>query len=74
MELAKPGDIHAFCRPNAILTLTEYLEDYGTEELKELGEKVIAKYFDQIEEEKLKKETAKRIKQIKEEGKRDLYF
>lgn len=32
MELAKPGDIHQFCQPNAILSTAEYLLDYATPE------------------------------------------
>lgn len=32
MELAKPGDIHQFCQPNAILSTAEYLLDYASPE------------------------------------------
>jgi len=37
MEFSKPGFIHNFCTPNAILTLAEYLEDYASEKTKKVG-------------------------------------
>ena len=42
MDLAKPGDIKHHCDPNAISTFEEYLLDYGTEQTREVGEKLIA--------------------------------
>ena len=41
MEFAIPGFIKRFCTPNALLTLQEYLSDYGSPLLKEKGAKVI---------------------------------
>ncbi len=73
MEIAKPGDIHNFCRPNAILTFAEYLEDYGSAEAKEKGVKLIEHYLAKIDSPKLKEETLIRLAQIRS-GKRDLYF
>ena len=35
MEFSVPGFIKRYCTPNAMLTLTEYLVDYGTPEQKE---------------------------------------
>lgn len=37
MEFAKPGNIHKFCQPNALLTFLEYLLDYAAPETKEAG-------------------------------------
>ncbi len=37
MGLAKHGDIHTMCRPNAILTFMEYLLDYASPETKKAG-------------------------------------
>jgi len=73
MEIAKPGNIHNFCRPNAILTFKEYLLDYASPIVKEKGEKIIEEYIDKIPSETRKKETVKRIKRL-EKGERDLYF
>jgi 2-iminoacetate synthase len=73
MELAKHGEIHNLCRPNAILTFAEYLFDYTTDGLMDKGKKLIREYLEQIEDEALKRETKKRLEQIAE-GKRDIYF
>ncbi len=73
MHLAKPGEIHHLCRPNAILTFKEYLEDYATEDIKESGEKIIDKYLQKIASRTRRHETIKRLKKI-EQGARDLYF
>ena len=34
------GEIHNFCHPNSLLTLQEYLNDYGDTEAKKLGAEV----------------------------------
>ncbi len=73
MDMAKPGDIQNFCKPNAILTFKEYLEDYAQDKVRTEGEKLMNKYLEQIPNEKIKKGTKKRLKAI-ERGKRDLYF
>jgi len=73
MDIAKPGEIHNLCRPNAILTLKEYLEDYASKEVKELGGRVIAKYLAKIPKEETRAETERRLERI-EKGERDLYF
>ena len=41
MKIAKAGNIHNFCHPNSLMTLQEYINDYGTEEEKKLGQEVI---------------------------------
>ncbi len=43
MEFSVPGFIKSFCTPNAILTLAEYICDYGQGETVDKGWKVIAK-------------------------------
>lgn len=73
MKLLKSGKIHELCRPNAILTLKEYLEDYASPENKKLGEKIIRKYLKKIKDKNRRKETLLRLKRI-ENGERDLYF
>jgi 2-iminoacetate synthase len=73
MELAKPGNIHNLCRPNAILTFKEYLEDYASPEVKESGQKIINQYFNQIDDKQAQQETKVRLQRI-ENGERDLYF
>jgi 2-iminoacetate synthase len=73
MKLAKTGDINYLCRPNAILTFKEFLEDYADSQLKERGEEVLIKEIEMIENPERKKETLKRLKRI-EGGERDLFF
>lgn len=73
MDIAKPGEIHNFCRPNAILTLKEYLEDYATKRTKAKGLRIIDKYVKQIPSDSIREKTAERLKLI-EQGERDLYF
>ncbi|MFC1656133.1 [FeFe] hydrogenase H-cluster radical SAM maturase HydG [Patescibacteria group bacterium] len=73
MDIAKPGEIHNFCRPNAILTLKEYLEDYASERSKAKGLKIIDKYVEKIPSNSVREKTVNRLKLI-EKGERDLYF
>jgi 2-iminoacetate synthase len=73
MELAKPGDIQTLCRPNAILTFKEYLEDYASADVRDGGKTVIDKYLPRIGDTGLREETERRIKKI-EAGERDLFF
>lgn len=73
MQVAKSGQIHNLCLPNALMTFKEYLEDYATEDMKKLGEEVITKHIEDIESEKVRALTEERIKSIAE-GKRDLFL
>lgn len=73
MNFAKPGSIQNFCRPNAILTFKEYLEDYASEKVRELGLKIIDKYLKKIPNLNIMRETKKRLQRI-EGGERDIYF
>lgn len=73
MSLAKTGQIRNICQPNSLLTFKEYLIGYGSDHLKELGEKVIAKELEKIPNEKVKALTKERLHKL-EEGARDLYF
>jgi 2-iminoacetate synthase len=73
MDLAKPGEIHTFCQPNALLTLKEYLEDYAKDGEIIIGKKLIAKQLNRILNSKMKSMTQKKLREINS-GKRDLYF
>jgi len=73
MKLAKAGSIHYLCHPNAILTFKEFLVDYASPAMKEIGEKTIAREAERIEDSERKEETKRRLKRI-EEGERDLFF
>lgn len=73
MDLARHGDIHIFCQPNAILTFKENLLDYGTPENISQGEVVIQKALCEIENDRLKEATLEKLDLINK-GQRDLYF
>lgn len=74
MEFAVPGFIQNFCTPNAILTLTEYLEDYAPETTRLAGRKVIQRELEGINDPAIRTEVANRMVRILEQGERDLYF
>lgn len=76
MEFSVPGFIKRYCSPNAMLTLTEYLEDYAPEETKRKGYEAIEKNLAELEaaaERVNVPEIRRRIEKIKA-GERDLYF
>ena len=73
MEFAKSGRIHDLCYPNAMMTFKEYIEDYGDQELKELGNKVIEKNLANIPDDKMRAETINRLARI-QKGERDLFI
>ena len=72
MEFSVPGFIKRFCTPNAILTLSEYLCDYATEDVATKGWDVIEKNLQTLEK-GVAASTRDKIEKIKK-GERDLYF
>ncbi len=52
MEFAIPGFVKRFCTPNALFTLKEYLNDYATPETKRVGEELIQKEIEKLENNK----------------------
>ncbi len=73
MEFSKPGFIHNFCTPNALLTLDEYLEDYASNETKYIGKKLIEKEVKTVNLGSAKDSINKKLAEV-EKGKRDLYY
>lgn len=73
MQLAKSGQIHNVCLPNALLTLKEYLLDYGDEEARGIGGAVIEKALLDIPDEATRKTVLEKLGKIKA-GERDLRF
>jgi 2-iminoacetate synthase len=72
MEFSIPGFIKRFCTPNAMLTLSEYICDYATNEVADKGWKVIEKNLKTLEP-GVMQTTREKIERIKK-GERDLYF
>lgn len=73
MRLAKTGQIHNICEPNALLTFKEYLLDYADEETRAVGEQAITDSLARIPKEAAKKATINMLQRI-ENGERDLRF
>ena len=73
MSLAKTGEIHNVCLPNAILTFKEYLLDYADEETKNVGENTLKEALKSIEKESTLKACKEKLAKI-EKGERDLRF
>lgn len=73
MEFSVPGFIKRYCTPNALLTLTEYLVDYASPEVKAKGYKLIDKTLIDLNGHHNTDEIKRRIERIKV-GERDLYF
>jgi len=73
MQLAKSGNIGYVCTPNALMTLYEYMLDYGDDELMKRGEKLILEETEKIEREDIKNLLTRNLALMKN-GKRDLYL
>lgn len=73
MSLAKSGNIQYVCEPNAIITLKEFVLDYGDEELCQLAEEVIKRETEAIRREDIKNIVKENLERLKE-GKRDFYL
>lgn len=74
MSLCKSGQIANCCHPNALMTLSEYLEDYASEKTKELGYKVIEKELSNIPRENVREIARKNIDDIRNSNRRDFRF
>lgn len=73
MSLAKSGQIHNVCGPNAIMTLMEFVLDYADEELYNMAEKLITEEIEKIEREDVRNLVINNIERLKK-GERDLYI
>lgn len=74
MSLCKNGQILNCCHPNALMTLTEYLEDYASEDTKKVGYKLIEDELKKIPKEKVREIARENIEQIKNSNRRDFRF
>lgn len=74
MSLCKNGQILNCCHPNALMTLTEYLTDYASEETKKIGFDLIEDELKKIPKEKVRKIAEENVKDIKESNRRDFRF
>ncbi|MFZ5944841.1 MAG: [FeFe] hydrogenase H-cluster radical SAM maturase HydG [Bacillota bacterium] len=73
MRLAKSGQIQNVCGPNALITLMEFMIDYGDGELYKMGEDLICKEVQKIQREDIRNLTLSYLERLKK-GERDLYL
>ena len=73
MRLAKSGQIGKICEPNALMTLTEYIMDYGDKELMALGIEFVLEHAETIKDQAVKGKLKENIDKIIN-GERDLFF
>ena len=74
MSLCKSGQILNCCHPNALMTLSEYLEDYASDATKEVGYATIERELERIPKEKVKEIAKQNISDIKNSNRRDFRF
>ena len=73
MEIVKSGELYKICEANALITLKEFIDDYGTDKTREIGDKLIKKSIDEIDNESFRKSVEEKINKISN-GTRDLRF
>ena len=74
MALCKNGQILNCCHPNALMTLTEYLVDYASEETRKIGFELIERELNKIPKEKVREIAKDNIERIKNSNRRDFRF
>lgn len=74
MSLCKTGQIQNCCHPNALMTLTEFLMDYASEDTKKIGFEMIERELEKIPREKTREIARKNIEAIKTSNSRDFRF
>ena len=73
MDIVKSGELYKICEANALITLKEFIDDYGTDRTREIGDKLIKKSIDEIDNESFRKSVEEKINKISN-GSRDLRF
>ncbi len=74
MSLCKTGQILNCCHPNALMTLSEYLEDYASEATKAVGYEMVEKELSRIPKDKVRAIAKDNIEAIKASNRRDFRF
>jgi 2-iminoacetate synthase len=72
MEYAIPGFIERFCTPNALVTLTEYLQDYASAPTREAGRRLVERELAAFPEGEAKESLRHRL-QATRDGAHDLF-
>ena len=64
MDIVKSGELYKICEANALITLKEFIDDYGTDRTREIGDKLIKKSIDEIDNESFRKSVEEKINKI----------
>ena len=62
------------CHPNALMTLSEYLEDYASEKTKGAGYKMVEEELKRVTNDKVRGIAVENIEAIKSSNRRDFRF
>lgn len=73
MQLAKSGAIQHVCQPNAMMTLMEFMLDFGDEEILKKGEALINDEIKKIERDDVRDLVVNNIEKLRN-GERDIYL
>ena len=73
MALARSGQIQNVCTPNALLTLQEYMLDYGDAELNAVGSRLIEREVAGIVDERVRATVTDKLARMRA-GERDLFL
>ena len=74
MSLCKSGQILNCCHPNALMTLTEFLTDYASEETRKVGFEMIESELARIPKDKVRVIAKENIEAIRSSNRRDFRF
>ena len=74
MSLCKTGQILNCCHPNALMTLSEYLEDYASDATKAVGYDMVQRELTRSPKDKVRKIAEENIAAIKASNRRDFRF
>lgn len=74
MSLCKNGQIQNCCHPNALMTLTEFMTDYASDETKKIAYDMIEDELKKIPNDKVREIARQNIENIKASNRRDFRF
>ena len=74
MSLCKSGQILNCCHPNALMTLSEYLEDYASDRTRAVGYDMVEKELQRIPTDKVRDIARQNIHDIRNSNRRDFRF
>ncbi len=74
MSLCKTGAIQNCCHPNALMTLSEYLVDYASEQTRKKGFELIEKELQKVPNPKARQIAIDNVEAIKNSDRRDFRF